>query len=97
MSRMLTRSALWCERDFNRLDADTVRASHVVMAPVIANGFDCFDVAQRLNDWDFDGVFRVIAENLPQPDMVASELSEAFPLLTVEVRSVTAPMSMRLI
>jgi hypothetical protein len=63
---------------------------HVVLSPLVSNGFDCVEVANKLVDSGFDGRYRAFAENLPRPELVKREIGTSFPELDFDVLVVSA-------
>ncbi|WP_292020778.1 hypothetical protein [Maritimibacter sp. UBA3975] len=78
--------------EFTDLTAEVIEMHqpHVVLSPLVSNGFDCVEVANRLVDSGFDGRYRAFAENLPRPELVKSEIGTSFPGLDFDVLVVTA-------
>lgn len=46
----------------------------LVLSPLVGEGFDAVDVAQRLASAAFQGLFRVVASSVPNPEAVRAEL-----------------------
>lgn len=74
---------------FERTDYETYDP-HIVIGPLIGEGFDAFEIAQFLQSRDFTGTLMIFAPRLPKPELVRSELSKAFPDLDIDVVSLNA-------
>ncbi|WP_143267471.1 hypothetical protein [Aquimixticola soesokkakensis] len=62
--------------DFYELTFDlmaTLRPD-VVLSPVICAAFDCLDLAQRLSQLEFRGLYRSVAVGLPRPEIIKREV-----------------------
>lgn len=59
---------------------DTMRPD-IVLSPLLCHSFDCLDLAQLLSEHEFEGRYRVIAPNLPKPDVIAAEIKLLSPNL----------------
>lgn len=51
----------------------------VILSPVLANSFDCIDLAQRLFSLGFTGRYRAVSDELPNPEMVEREIQHLCP------------------
>ncbi len=60
-------------------------APSVVLAPVLARGFDCVDLGARLFDCGFVGRYIIMAPSLPDPNLVLRELRSLFPGLDIDI------------
>ena len=61
----------------------------VVLSPLITREFDAFDIAQTLNDIGFKGLYRILADNVPDVDLIQREIRKAAPLLDLAVVNVS--------
>jgi hypothetical protein len=59
----------------------------VVLSPLLGDGFDVFDVAQRLQASSFTGRYRAVAVSLPSPGMVLSEVRNHAPSVDFDIIS----------
>ena len=57
----------------------------LILSPVVAARFDCLDVASRLVALDFQGSYRAIARNLPDPKLVLAEVRANHPDLDFDI------------
>ena len=73
--------------DFHQVEAtlDDLRTDPVVATALINRRFDCIDLAQLLSFLRFRGTYRVLAGDLPDPDLVRDEIASLCPTLRVEV------------
>ncbi len=55
----------------------------IVMSPVLTRAFDCLDLAQALEATGFRGRFRVVAPDLPNPNVIQAEIRALCPALDV--------------
>ena len=62
-------------------------APSVVLAPLLARGFDCVDLGGRLFDCGFIGRYIIMAPSLPDPNLVLRELRSLFPGLDIDIGS----------
>lgn len=53
----------------------------VVLSPLLCLAFDCLDLAQRLQMFEFQGRYRVLAPALPNPHVIRSEVKTHCPEL----------------
>lgn len=60
----------------------------MVVSPLVANGFDCLDLALRLQMIGYRGKFRVLAPDVTRPAMIRSEITAQAPDLDVEILTV---------
>lgn len=69
------------------LTAETMQsfAPDIVLSPLFDNEFDVLDIAEKLHDLYFDGIYRVISDNLPNPDIVRNEVCLAAPRLDFDI------------
>jgi hypothetical protein len=56
-----------------------------IVSPVLARGFDCIDLAQLLHALNYTGAYRAMAEHLPNPRMIETEIAHLCPRLDFEV------------
>ena len=70
-------------------------APSVVLAPVLARGFDCVDLGARLFDCGFVGRYIIMAPSLPDPNLVLRELRSLFPGLDIDIGSLDAFAGLR--
>jgi len=63
----------------------------VVLAPLVATRFDCFDVAHALVEARFEGPFRAVVDYLPNPALVRREITACCPDLDFDIVVMAAP------
>ena len=51
----------------------------IVLSPLFGEGFDALDLALRLQELDYDGRYRAVAERLPDPGLIRREIRSAAP------------------
>lgn len=68
----------------------------VVYSNIVSSNFDCLDIAQLLYRAGFKGRYRVIAEAVPNPQVIRRDLAETCPGLDFEVVSTSRPAAVRL-
>ncbi|MFN3662436.1 MAG: hypothetical protein ACK4TM_06775 [Yoonia sp.] len=73
--------------DLPELDACTIRRCNpgLVLSPLMADGFDAIDVAERLQAAGFAGRYRVLADALPDPDLIRREIRALAPALDFDL------------
>lgn len=62
-----------------------VLAPDVVLSPLVADGFDCFDLAHALAEAGFRGRYRAAAVYIPDPGLVRREIRASFPDLDFDI------------
>ncbi|MEM7753692.1 MAG: hypothetical protein AAF230_09775 [Pseudomonadota bacterium] len=53
----------------------------IVFSPVLANGFDCIDLAMALHKLGYSGEYRAIAIGYPKPAVIEREVKQMCPQL----------------
>jgi len=74
-------------RHFLALSAEEFQklAPKLIVSPLISGGHDAVDVAARLHSLGFEGRYRVLAEHIPNLQMIAHEVRQSAPALDVSV------------
>lgn len=57
----------------------------VVLSPMVAIGFDCVELAEKLQKAGFSGQFRAVTKPLPKPELVLREMRQHFPKLDFDL------------
>ncbi|WP_434287204.1 hypothetical protein [Celeribacter sp. SCSIO 80788] len=57
----------------------------IVMSPAISDQFDCLDLADFLSTARYKGAYRVLARDLPRPEIIRNELRNHYPGLDFDV------------
>lgn len=70
--------------DLSREILQSIQPS-VVVSPAISTGFDCLDLASFLERCRYQGAFRIMAHDLPRPDIIKGELRQNFPSLNFDI------------
>lgn len=60
----------------------------VVISAAVSDDVDCMDIAQLLHRFRYAGRYYVLANALPDPEVVLCELVASFPELDIEIVSV---------
>ena len=73
--------------EFEDLTQDILQsvAPGVVLSPLLSRSFDCVEVAERLWETGYRGQFRALADRLPNPGIVRSEIKGLFPGLDFDI------------
>jgi hypothetical protein len=73
--------------DITQLNPFTLRrhAPDLILSPLLSGGFDAVDVAEKLNAARFRGMYRVVADNLPDADIIRSDIRAAAPDLDFDL------------
>lgn len=73
--------------DFSELTAAALatHAPDIILSPLVGDDFDVIEVATILASLEFKGRYRVIAEVLPNAELVIKEVSESAPALDFDV------------
>ena len=63
---------------FEDIDAELLSrlCPTVILSPVLAQSFDCIDLAQRLHALGYTGRYRAVSDGLPDPEMVEREIRQ---------------------
>ncbi len=57
----------------------------IIYSPVLAQDFDCIDLALRLHGLGFSGEYQAVARNLPNPRLIENEVRQLCPQLDFRV------------
>ncbi|ARU00823.1 hypothetical protein [Yoonia vestfoldensis] len=60
-------------------------APALVLSPLVCDGFDAVDVAQRLQAARYQGLYRVIADDLPDAQIIRNDIRNAAPDLNFDL------------
>jgi hypothetical protein len=73
--------------DITQLNPFTLHrhAPDLVLSPLLSGGFDAVDVAEKLNAARFRGMYRVVADNLPDADIIRGDIRAAAPDLDFDL------------
>ncbi|MEO1238669.1 MAG: hypothetical protein AAFW64_03220 [Pseudomonadota bacterium] len=74
--------ASFSDLSFELLDSVKPR---IVLSPLLAREFDCIDLAQLLFALGFDGKYRVLSSDIPNPQIVKAEIRTQCPGLDFEI------------
>ena len=66
-------------------------APDLVLSPLVSDGFDAVDVAIRLMLADYSGRYRVVAEHMPDANIVRAEISAIAPGLDFDLLVLPRP------
>ncbi|EAQ06371.1 hypothetical protein [Yoonia vestfoldensis] len=71
----------------DQLNPFTLRrhAPDLILSPLLSDGFDAVDVAEKLNATQFRGMYRVVADNLPDPEIIRGDIRAAAPDLDFDL------------
>ena len=47
-----------------------------ILSPVVAQDFDCIDLAVLLHRFGFEGVYRALSTDFPSPEIIEREISQ---------------------
>lgn len=74
--------------EYSALDAsmlDQMEPS-VVISPLLTSGFDCIDLAEKLEQAGFSGQYRAMSQRrIPRPDLVIQEIRQLCPTLDFDL------------
>ena len=77
---------------FKFIDIDALEAkvfdnfpAAIVLSALMTRNQDAIEIARKLKEFSFEGRYRVIADALPNPDLVAREVKAAAPDIDFEV------------
>lgn len=57
----------------------------IVLSPLLCGTFDCIDLATILSDIGFLGLYRVLAPDLPRPQLIVAEVRSYCPSLDFDI------------
>ena len=58
---------------------------HSIYSQVLAPDFDCIELAERLQNLAFDGMYKAFGRNLPNPKLIEREVRQTCPNLNFQV------------
>lgn len=67
--------------DIGQLDRAKIRQydTALIMTPLMSDGFDAFDVAEKLMAVRFRGIYRVLTNAVPDADIIRADIGAAAP------------------
>lgn len=73
--------------EFGALTSDMLKslAPEIVLSPLMGDDFDVLDVAQKLLDLGFEGRYRVVADRVPNTQMILTEVRNHAPGLDFDL------------
>ena len=93
--RMLERTPICRAMDFDQIvfaEFEEINVSTLdmfepdaIVSPVVANTFDCIDLVQKLLELGYRGVYRAIAQQMPNPEIVRREVRALHPALDFDI------------
>ena len=60
-------------------------APSIIYSPVLAQRFDCIELAVLLHNLGFKGEYRAVARDLPKPDLIVREVRQICPRLSFQI------------
>lgn len=81
--------------EFGTLDAEYLARSGVdlIFTPLVSAGFDCVELACRLDRWGYRGRLRVLGPALPDPALISAEIRACCPAIDVEFMDLSHPLA----
>lgn len=79
--------------DFADLTGCTIArvSPRIVLSPLVVGQHDAVDIARKLVQCGFTGLYRVVTDGLPRPDLVIAEVAQAAPGLDFAVLNLPPP------
>ncbi len=75
-----------CFAEFEQVEIALIAASPgMVLSPLLSSGFDCVDLAHLLHGFSYQGRYRVVSDDLPQPHIVRNEIRALYPGLNFDI------------
>lgn len=75
-----------CFAEFEQVEIALIATSPgMVLSPLLSSGFDCVDLAQLLYEFSYQGRYRVVSDDLPQPHIVRDEVRALYPGLNFDI------------
>lgn len=70
---------------FNQQSFEFIRSIQpkTVISPAISAAFDCFELAERLQNIHFKGAYRISMGRIPAPEIVLIDVKASFPALKI--------------
>ncbi len=63
----------------------------IVLSPLLCSAFDCMDLADVLARAGFRGRYRALSPDLPEPELIRTEIRSACPGLDFDIVSMAGP------
>ncbi len=75
--------------DFEEVTQEVLDALQpsTVFSPLLANNFDCIELAMLLHNLGYSGQYRAMATDLPKPDVIEREVRQLCPQLDFRITS----------
>ncbi len=72
---------------FHDVDEETLSALRpaIVFSPLLANTFDCIELALLLSKLGYGGKYRAVSENVPKPEVIEREVRQLCPKLDFRI------------
>ncbi len=85
--RMKTTLADYRYIEIKSLTAEVVQdvEPEIILSPLVGDDFDAVDVAAKLTELQFNGKYRAIADDLPDADLIRSEIRSFAPELDFDL------------
>lgn len=58
---------------------------HSIYSQVLTLNFDCIELAERLHDFAFEGIYKAFGRDLPKPKLIEREVRQTCPNLNFKV------------
>lgn len=73
--------------DIAQLDPQKIRQydAALIVTPLISDGFDAVDVAEKLASVRFKGMFRVLTNHLPDVDIIRDDIQDVAPCIDFDL------------
>ena len=84
--------------EFHELTADLIALTRprIVLSPLLCGSFDCLDVALALHEMRYQGAYRVLSADLPDPWLIRSEVADSCPYLDFDIVDLKTGLGRRL-
>lgn len=78
--------------DLSTLNSDVIKEEDpdIILSPLVSDDFDAVDVAGLLSDLAYNGPYRALTNDLPNPELIKSEVRHHAPQIDFDL--VVLPM-----
>lgn len=72
---------------FSDIDENVLKtlSPTIVLSPLLANAFDCIDLALLLSKLGYTGRYHAFSQNVPKPNVIEREVRQLCPKLTFKI------------
>ena len=73
--------------DLSALNSEVIKEENpdIILSPLVSDDFDAVDVAGLLSDLNYDGPYRALTDDLPDPELIKSEIRRHAPQIDFDL------------